>query len=228
IVFTREGEEARLEAHQAAIVFGDGGQKVVEPTFSGHSAQGLEGVLVAAHEGFETLAVGELDIEHAAVGLDEAEGVELAFITLIVERVKVAPIDLEALAGSGFHAHEGARGREGGPHALQVAVQDGVPAGITRRTQALQDDDPRGLRVLFQEFGDERLESIELAGARTMDRQGRGRCQILFDGAGSQVELAGDATRRPMLAPRETMNFIDLINLEHASGYKLTPGARPE
>jgi hypothetical protein len=42
------------------------------------------------------------------------------------------------------------------------------------------------------------------------------------------VELAGDTTRRPMLAPRETMNFVDLITLEHGCGYKLTPGARPE
>ena len=61
-----------------------------------------------------------------------------------------------------------------------------------------------------------------------MHRQGRGCRQILFNRAGSQVELAGDATRRPMLAPRETMNFVDLITLEHGCSYKLTPGARPE
>ena len=228
VVFAGEGEEARLEAHQTAIVFGDGGQQIVVPTFTGHSAQGLKGVLVATREGFKTLAVGELDIEHAAVGLDQAEGVELALIALIVERVKVAPVDLEALAGRGFHAHEGTRGRAGGTHAPQVAVQDGVPAGITGRAQALQDDDSRGVRVLFQQFGDERLESIELAGARTMHRQGHGCRQILFNRARGQVELAGDAARRPMLAARETMNFVDLITLEHACGYKLTPGARPE
>ena len=150
VVLAGEGEEARLEAHQTAIVFGDGGQQIVVPTFTGHSAQGLEGMLVATREGFETLAVGELDVEHPAVGLDQAEGIELAFIALIVERVEVAPVDLEALAGAGFHAHEGARGRAGGTHALQVPVQDGVPAGITRRSQALQDDDSRGVGVLLQ------------------------------------------------------------------------------
>jgi hypothetical protein len=75
------------------------GNKIV-PAFSGHPAEGLEGVLVAAHEGFETLAVGELDVEHPAVGLDQAEGIELALITLVIERVEVAPVDLEALAGA--------------------------------------------------------------------------------------------------------------------------------
>ena len=162
------------------------------------------------------------------MGLDQAEGVKFALVALIIERVEVAPVDLEALAGGGFHAHEGTRSRAGGTHAPQVAAQDGVPAGIASRAQALQDDYPRGVRVLFQQFTDERLESIKLAGARTMHRQGRGCRQILFNRAGSQVELAGDATRRPMLAPRETMNFVDLITLEHDCGYKLTPGARPE
>jgi hypothetical protein len=42
------------------------------------------------------------------------------------------------------------------------------------------------------------------------------------------VELAGDAAHRPMLAARETMNFVDLVNLQHACGYKPAAGARPE
>jgi hypothetical protein len=61
-----------------------------------------------------------------------------------------------------------------------------------------------------------------------MRRQGYGCRQVFFDGAGSEVELAGDATGRPVFAAREAMNFIDLISLEHGCGYKLMPGARPE
>ena len=76
-----------------------------------------------------------------------------------------------------------------------------------------------------KQFGDEWLEGIELAGARTVDRRGHGSREIFFDGAGGQVELAGDAAHRPMLAARETMNFVDLVNLQHACGYKPTPGA---
>ena len=61
-----------------------------------------------------------------------------------------------------------------------------------------------------------------------MHRQGYGCRQILFNRTGGQVELAGDAALRPMLAAREAMNFVDLISLEHGCGYKLTLGARPE
>jgi hypothetical protein len=82
--------------------------------------------------------------------------------------------------------------------------------------------------VLLQEFGDERLEGIEFAGARTVDRGGHRSLEIFFDGAGGQVELAGDAAHRPMLAARKTMNFVDLVNLQHACGYKPASGAMPE
>jgi hypothetical protein len=84
-VFAGEGEEAGIKPHQAAVVFGDHGQQIIVPTFPPHPTQGFKGVLVAAHEGLKTLAMGELDVEHPAVGFDEAEGIELAFIALIVE-----------------------------------------------------------------------------------------------------------------------------------------------
>jgi hypothetical protein len=45
-------------------------------------------MLVAADEGLEALAVSELDVEQAAVALDQAEGIELALVALIVERVE--------------------------------------------------------------------------------------------------------------------------------------------
>ena len=65
---------------------------------------------MCAHEGFETLGIRELDIEHSAVSFDEREVIELAFVALVVERPEVAPINLEPFAGRGFHAHTGARG----------------------------------------------------------------------------------------------------------------------
>src|ERR1700745_4163270 len=101
-------------------------------------------MLVTADEVLEALAMGELDKEHPAVGFDQAEGVELALVALIIERTEVAPVDLEALAGAGLHAHEGRRGRTEHAHLLQVIAQDGVAAGITGRLEALEDDDAWG------------------------------------------------------------------------------------
>ena len=54
---------------------------------------------VAADEGLEALTVGEFDVEHPAVTLNQAEGIELPLITLIIQGAEVAPVDLEALAG---------------------------------------------------------------------------------------------------------------------------------
>jgi len=56
---------------------------------------------VAAHEGFKALTVSELQIEHAAVSLDEGERVELALVTGVVKRSEVTPIDFETLARAG-------------------------------------------------------------------------------------------------------------------------------
>ena len=101
----------------------------------------FKGVLVAANEGLEALAMGELGVEHPAVGFDQAESLELSFVALIVERAEVPPVDFEALAGRGFHAHEGARGGTGRPHPPEVLAQETVTASVARRLETLQDDD---------------------------------------------------------------------------------------
>ena len=103
-----------------------------------------------------------------------------------------------------------------------------MTAGIPRGLQALEDDGAWGVRVLLEQFADERLERIELAGARTADRRRHGSRKILFHGAGGQAELAGDAAHRPMLAAGETMNFVDLLKVQHGCGYKPARGAAPE
>ena len=63
-------------------------------------------MLMRAHEGLEALRVGEFDIEHPTVSLDQREGVELALVTLIVERSEVAPINLKAFAGRRFQRQQ--------------------------------------------------------------------------------------------------------------------------
>ena len=48
---------------------------------------------VATDESLETLAVSELQVKHAAMGIHEREGVEFALVA-VFERAKVSPIDL--------------------------------------------------------------------------------------------------------------------------------------
>src|SRR5215471_16839206 len=144
-VLAGEGQKARVETDEAAVVLGDYGEEIIVPTFAGHAAQGLKGVLMRAYEGLEGLAMGELRIEHAAVSFEQDEGVELALIPLIVEGAEVAPVDLEALAGSRFHAHEGAGWGRGHARAVHILPQDAVAARIAGRGEALEDDGAGGL-----------------------------------------------------------------------------------
>jgi hypothetical protein len=48
-------------------------------------------VNVAADEGFETLVVSELQIQHPAMAFHESESIELALVAGIVESAKVPP-----------------------------------------------------------------------------------------------------------------------------------------
>ena len=110
VVFAGEGQETRVEAHQAAIMFGHGRGQVVIVNFPAHAVESRKGMDVASHEGLETLAVGELQIRHPAVPIDQREGIQFALVALVVERAEVAPVHLETFAGLGLHPHEGALG----------------------------------------------------------------------------------------------------------------------
>ena len=77
-VLAGKGEKARMETDQTAIVFGDGGGQIVIADFAGDAAQRGESMNVTTDEGFETLAVSELQIQHAAVRFDQGKGIELA------------------------------------------------------------------------------------------------------------------------------------------------------
>ncbi len=76
--FAGKGEKAWVEPYQAAFVFGYGSREIIEPKLAGAAAQRLESVDVAAHEGFEALAVGELQVHLATVAFHQAEGIQLA------------------------------------------------------------------------------------------------------------------------------------------------------
>lgn len=66
IILAGEGQEARVEADQSAVVFGHGGRQIVIPTFAPLAAQSLKSVEVATDEGLEALTVSELHKEHSA------------------------------------------------------------------------------------------------------------------------------------------------------------------
>ena len=77
---------------------------------------------VAADESLKALAMGELDVEHAAVTLRPGKGVELALVAGIVQDAEVAPVDFEALSGAGLHPHEGAGRMCGAPQLADVML----------------------------------------------------------------------------------------------------------
>ncbi len=136
---------------------------------------------MAADESLEALAVSELDIEHPALALHQAEGIELALVALVIEDTEVAPVDFEALAGPRFHAHEGAGRRDLRPQPADVIAQDSDAAFITEGLDALQKDDGAGTGVPLEQLGEGEFEGVELAGSRT-----QGGClgwgeQILLD-----------------------------------------------
>ena len=71
-------------------MFGDRSGQVVIDDFSGDTAQHSESVNVAANESFESLAVGELDVEGTAVRIHQREGIEFALVARIIERSEIS------------------------------------------------------------------------------------------------------------------------------------------
>jgi hypothetical protein len=63
---------------------------------------------VTADKGLKALAMSKLDVKTAAVAFNAAEGIELALIPLVIDRAKMTPVNLKALAGAGFDPQIGA------------------------------------------------------------------------------------------------------------------------
>ena len=70
VVFAREGEEARIKAHQVAFMFGNDRGEIVVPQLARDTVLGVECMDMTTDEGFKRLAVRELQIKLAAVTLD--------------------------------------------------------------------------------------------------------------------------------------------------------------
>src|ERR1035438_7691018 len=130
VVFAGERQEARVEAHQAAIMFGHGGGQVVIEDFPAHAVESCKGVDVATYEGLKTLAVGELQIRHPAMPIDQREGIQLTLVALVVESAEVSPVHLEAFAGLRFHTHKGALGLWLRAYLVDVVASDGGGARL--------------------------------------------------------------------------------------------------
>ncbi len=78
--------------------------------------------------------MGELDVEHPAVTIDQAESVELLLVAGIVQGAEVAPVDLEPLSGTGLHPYEGAGWMRKAPQLADVIPQNRNPIFVPRRT----------------------------------------------------------------------------------------------
>src|SRR5579883_3120685 len=91
-IFTSESQEAGMESNQVAIVLGHGSCQIVVPKLASDAGHRREGVQVATDESFEALAMGELDVELAAVAFHQAEGVKLTRCAGIIQCAEVTPI----------------------------------------------------------------------------------------------------------------------------------------
>src|SRR5579871_4393918 len=92
-IFTSESQEAGMESNQVAVVLSHGRCEIVVPKLASDAGHRREGVEMTTHKSSETLAMGELDIEFAAVAFHQAEGVKFARCAGIIQCTKVAPID---------------------------------------------------------------------------------------------------------------------------------------
>jgi hypothetical protein len=99
------------------------------------------------------------------VRVDEREGVEFTEIALVIERSEVTPIDLEAFAGVGLHADEGAWKAQLRTRLVEVFAQNAVTAGIAERPKPLSNDRGAGGRIFLDQLRDRGFVRIQLAGA---------------------------------------------------------------
>ncbi len=173
-------------------MFGNGGRQIIEPQLAVDATHETECVDMTAHERLEALAVGELQIQLAAVTFHQTEGVEFSRMPLIGKRVEVSPVDLEAFSRSRLHAHVGARGTGLCTHPVQVLFQNAQTTAEAERPESLCDHRGTDMRILLKELGDGGLEGIQLTRALT-GSGGLRRCDDVFgDGSAPDVQMTGD------------------------------------
>src|SRR5260370_5804815 len=148
-IFASEGQKARMETHQVAVMFGDGGREIIEPQLACDATHETECMDMTVNEGLEALAVRELQIQLAAVTFHQTEGVEFSCMPLIEKRVEVSPVDFEAFSRSRFHARIGALGAGLCAHPVQVLFQDAQTTAEAERPESLCDHRGPGMSILL-------------------------------------------------------------------------------
>jgi hypothetical protein len=181
-----------VEAYQIAFVFGNCSRQIVKPDFLAYATQVLESMNVTAGEGFEILAVSELQVHLAAMRFDQTEGVELAHGAVISESIKVVPIDVAAFAGGGFNAHVRTTSCGTPTHRMEIVFQDRNATLVAELPEALCDHGRGGGWVFLEQLGDGGLEGIQFAGAIPAARCRHWSGQILGYGAAADVQVSGD------------------------------------
>jgi hypothetical protein len=217
VVLTGETEEARMKADQTTVMFGHGGGQVVISDLTRDAAQFGERMNVTANEGFEALAMSELDIQRAAVRIDEGEGIQLARIARVIERAEVAPVNLEAFPGNGFHADERPAGHDFRADVPHVLSEDAVTAVVSQGAEILLDDRGGDGRVLLDPFRDSSFERVEFAKAVPMGGVLRGCIKILPDSFPADAELPLDLADGPVLGPVQPVQVVDLFGAQHGA-----------
>ncbi len=112
-MFASEGRKTRMEMHQVAVRFGNGGHEIIEPKLACDATHGYD-----SERTFQSSDCGEFQIQLAAVTFHQTEGVKFSRMPLIGKRVEVSPVD-EAFSRPRFHALESLS--EGAPSAITDA-----------------------------------------------------------------------------------------------------------
>jgi hypothetical protein len=190
----QELEKGVVEADQRAVPLDDGGEHIVMRQGFRGAAEKNKGTQQAAMQGFLALRMGELEIEHAAVTLDDCQAVKLALGVAVIETAEVAPVHLALFAGSRFETDAGPDLALAG--LAQISPQDGEFAGKSLGNQPLLDHRGRGMGIDVQEAADLVLEGIGFAWPCEGRSFGLGVAQVIGDGAAVKAELFGDFANR--------------------------------
>lgn len=113
VIVAAEVEDARVEMDQFAAPFLHHGAEIVVEDRARGSAEGLEGMHMAAQEVLHGLIKEELQIEGARVGQREDKATELAPGAAHGDFAEVRPIGWRLLAGQGLQLQERIAGFEG-------------------------------------------------------------------------------------------------------------------
>ncbi len=160
---TQEFQKGLVKAHKGALTLGDCGNHIVVKKLSWGPLEEMEGTREAPMESFLSLRVGKLNIEHAAMRLDDGQAVEFSFGVPIAKGAEVAPVDLTLLTWGRLKADDSLPLFGWMADLSQIFSQDGDAPGESQITKALMNDHSRGLGIDLKYSADGVSEGIKLA-----------------------------------------------------------------